>query len=309
MKSILNQIDGRTTTVGIIGYPVEHSLSPLIHNAAFQILGLNNVYVPLPVKPGQLGNAIKGLIGLGFVGANVTAPYKEELIDHLDAIDPVSESLRAVNTLVISRDTSTAIIKGYNTDVQGFIEGARSNGYNLADASLALVVGAGGAARAVVYALLHVGIKKIVILNRNPQRATLLVQTLCPNSDEAKCIEIQPLTSDNLSDWAKRADLLVNTTPLGTWPRVNETIWPVEKPFPHHLVVYDLVYNPEKTMLIKQAAQAGAPAIGGIMMLIHQAALAFQLWTGVSAPVSTMSTVAKEVLKKLSDAAETSDKN
>jgi shikimate dehydrogenase len=303
------RIDGKTALTGIIGFPVEHSLSPVIHNTGFSTIGLNCIYVPLLIYPGQLEYAVRGLKSLGFIGVNVTAPYKTEIIKHLDAIDPVSKRLQAVNTLVIMRNAHDHKITGYNTDVYGFSEGARNNGYDLSTTSLAVVAGAGGAARAVVYALIQAGAKKIIILNRDLQKAKTLVQSLCQNDDENKRIEIQALTQDHLYHWVQQADLLVNTTPLGTWPKINESIWQVGKAFPTHITVYDLVYNPEMTLLMKQASDSGAPVIGGLTMLIHQAAQAFKLWTDEKAPLSLMASTAKRALKKLSDAADTSDKN
>lgn len=309
MTQSIQKINGKTSLTGIIGFPVAHSLSPLIHNAAFSEIGCNYVYIPLLVQPGRLEDAVAGLVSLGFCGANITAPYKEEVIRTLDAIDPVASELEAVNTLVISRGVKEPQIKGYNTDVHGFIEGAKANGFDISNASRAVVVGAGGAARAVVYALLRGGSGKVHILNRSIQRANILVDALCQKAGERERVEVQVLNEDNLLHSAQQADLLINATPIGTWPKAQESIWKSNKPIPKHLTVYDLVYNPEMTLLLRQASEAGAATIGGIMMLIHQAALAFRLWTGEQAPVSLMASIAKEALKKLSDAADTSDKN
>jgi shikimate dehydrogenase len=284
-------IDGRTQLVGLIGWPVEHSLSPTMHNAAFDALGLNWRYVPLPVPPGQVKVAVRGLAALGFRGANVTVPHKQAVMDALDSIAPDAKALGAVNTLVVSRNADgAAAIGGYNTDAQGFVGALRQGGFDPENGGSAVVVGAGGAARAVVYGLLRSGIGEIVVLNRTLERAQALVADLGGS-------RARPLASETLIESARAADLLVNTTTVGMWPRVDGSVWPDSAPVPAHLTVFDLVYNPPETRLLRQARQSGARAIGGLEMLVRQGALAFEMWTGEKAPIEAMHAACERVLR------------
>ena len=274
-------INGKTKLVGLIGWPVEHSLSPAMHNAAFAELDLNWCYVPLPVARGRLEEAVRGLVALGFAGANVTAPHKEAVMAHLDEVAPGARAIGAVNTIVV-REGRTI---GHNTDWRGFLAALREGGFS-PEGKRAVVLGAGGAARAVVYALAHAG-SEVAILNRTPQRAEALVQALSFSFPSASLAAF-PLTAKALREQVAEADLLVNATPLGMWPEVDRSPWPEGLAFPGHLAVFDLVYNPPQTRLLQQAAAAGARAIGGLGMLVHQGAAAFRLWTGLEPPVEAM---------------------
>lgn len=274
-------IDGGTRLVGLIGWPVEHSLSPAMHNAAFAELGLNWCYVPLPVAPGRLREALRGLVALGFAGANVTAPHKEAVMAHLDEVAPGARAIGAVNTIVV-REGRTF---GHNTDWRGFLAALREGGFS-PQGKRAVVLGAGGAARAVVYALAHTG-SEVAVLNRTPQRAEALVGDLSPLFPSIPFIALS-LNENTLREQAAVAHLLVNATPLGTWPEVDRSPWPEGLAFPGHLTVFDLVYNPPQTRLLQQAAAGGARTIGGLGMLVHQGAAAFRLWTGLEPPVETM---------------------
>ncbi len=266
-------IDGQTQLVGLIGWPVEHSLSPAMHNAAFDALGLNWRYVPLPVEPGQVKSAVRGLAALGFRGANVTVPHKQAVMGTLDSIAPDARELGAVNTLVIDQNADgAATISGYNTDAQGFVGALRQGGFESGDGGSAVVVGAGGAARAVVYGLLQSGVGEIVVLNRTLERA----QAFVANLGGSRAL---PLTPETLVESARAADLLINTTTVGMWPHVDSSVWPDSAPVPVHLTVFDLVYNPLETRLLRQARQSGARGIDGLGMLLGQGALAFDMWT------------------------------
>ena len=171
--------DAETKLVGLLGWPVEHSVSPAMHNAAFEALGLNWRYLPLPVPPGQVESAVKGLGALGFRGANVTVPHKQMVMAALDSIAPSARQLGAVNTLVIGRqDAGTAAITGFNTDDKGFVAALRHGGFEPEEGGRAAIVGAGGAARAVAYGLLWSGIGEVVVLNRTPERAGVLASDL-----------------------------------------------------------------------------------------------------------------------------------
>jgi len=277
-------IDGRTQLVGLLGWPVEHSLSPAMHNAAFDNLGLNWRYLPLPVPPGQVGAAVRGLAAMGFRGANVTVPHKLEVMAALDSIAPDAQALGAVNTIVIERGKGVSI-SGHNTDAAGFVGALQRGGFE-PQGCRAIVVGAGGGARAVVFGLLEKGAEEVLVGDLVAGRAEKLVADLRPEEP----LRLRPLLlkDESLVESAQTADLLVNATPVGMWPKVKGSIWPEGAPIPSRLTVFDLVYNPAETQLLRQARQAGARAIGGLEMLVGQGARSFEMWTGRQAPVEAM---------------------
>jgi len=260
-----------------MGWPVEHSLSPVMHNAAFAALGLDWVYVPLPVAPGDVREAVQGLRALGFVGANVTIPHKQAVIPWLDEVSAAAQAIGAVNTLVV-RDGR---LLGENTDWRGFLTSLREAGVEPAG-KCALVLGAGGAARAVVYALVRVG-ARVVVVNRTHARAEGLARALTKLGDIQTALTVEAAVN-LLSD----IDLVVNTTSVGMWPRIDESPWPEAVPLPTRAIVCDLVYHPLETRLLKRASTTGCPVVDGLGMLVHQGAAAFELWTGVEAPVKVM---------------------
>jgi shikimate dehydrogenase len=266
--------------VGLIGWPVEHSLSPAMHNAAFEALGLNWRYVPLPVPPGQVKAAVRGLAALSFRGANVTVPHKQAVMSAVDSVGPSTRVLGAVNTLIVERRAAQApTIGGYNTDDKGFVGALRQGGFEPRDRADAVVVGAGGAARAVVVGLLSSGTGQVAVLNRTPERARTLVADLGSRLECTGHLRALPLTTETLIEATRAADLLVNATTVGMWPRVDGSIWPEAAPLPPHLTVFDLVYNPLETRLLRQARRSGARAIDGLGMLVRQGALALDMWT------------------------------
>ena len=275
-----SSITGHTTLVGLIGWPVTHSLSPAMHNAAFAALEMDWAYVPLPVYPDHVGEAVRGLRALGFVGANVTVPHKQAVLLHLDEVSHAAQVIGAVNTIVV-RD---GLLYGDNTDAAGFIASLREIGFDPAGTYCA-VLGAGGAARAVVHALADAGALQVCVYNRHFSRARDLCQ------DMAKfhtAVRFEPASLDEVSVIGEDTDLLVNATSLGMWPETETSPWPQDLPIPAHLTVCDLVYNPPETRFLSQAQAVGATTVGGLGMLIHQGAMAFELWTGRPAPVAAM---------------------
>lgn len=277
----LPPINGETQLVGLMGWPVSHSLSPVMHNAAFAALGLNWRYVPLPVAPGEMETAARGLPALNFRGANVTVPYKEAILPALSTILPNARALGAVNTLVIDRRADgVPLIVGHNTDDRGFIQALRAGGFANPRGQHAVMVGAGGAARAGVFGLLWATIGKVTVLNRTLARAQALVADLgkrCP--EDARRLEALPLTAETLVESARTADLLINATNVGMSPHPDASIWPADPAIPAHLTVFDLVYAPRETRLLRQTRAAGAHPIDGLGMLVYQGAAAFILWT------------------------------
>ncbi len=270
------RIGGRTRLAGVIGWPVSGSLSPVIHNAAFQALGLDWAYVPLPVRPGRLAQAVAGLQALGFAGANVTMPHKTEAARAVDRLTDDARLLDAVNTIVVGVDA----VEGANTDAPGFERFLRLDAGFDARGRRALVFGAGGAARACALALGRAGLAELVVAIREPERGIDLVRLARELPLEVRIVPIAEAGREI-------ADLVVNATPLG---RAGESL-PLPPLGPGVLVV-DLLYRPAVTPLLAAARDAGAPGYGGIGLLLHQAALSFELWTGQEPPMSVMSAAA-----------------
>jgi shikimate dehydrogenase len=287
-------LTGKTNLVGVIGWPVSHSVSPAMHNAAFAALGLDWCYVPLPVPVApadRIGEAVRGLRALGLRGANVTVPHKQAVMPHLDRLSPAAEAIGAVNTIVVEPDGS---LLGDNTDAPGFVADLREHGIDPAGKRV-LVLGAGGSARAVVYGLAEAGCRSVAIANRTVDRAAQLAAEM-----EAHFPAV-PIAAHALpaaiATLAAEADLIVNTTSLGMTPNVDTTPWDEGVPFHRGQVVYDLVYNPPQTRLLRKAADDGATAIGGLGMLIWQGAIAFERWTGQQPPVDKMRRAALDDLR------------
>ncbi|MDK2820122.1 MAG: shikimate dehydrogenase [Clostridia bacterium] len=266
-----------------MGYPVEHSLSPLIHNAAFGATGENLLYLAFPVRPGELSTAVAGLKALGFKGANVTVPHKEKIIKYLDRVEPIAARIGAVNTIVNNGNE----LVGYNTDGTGFIRSLNEAGFNPSGKNV-LILGAGGAARAVAFALVDAKCTKLSIANRTLANAMKLADSL---TDKCGLIpEVYSMDEKELHLVLSEADLVINTTSLGMWPKVEDTPLPGGG-FKKGQWVYDLVYNPIETKFLKQARERGCYVISGLSMLLYQGAEAFTLWTGQDAPVEVMEKV------------------
>ena len=280
IPSTPHPITGRTTLVGIVGWPVEHSLSPAMHNAAFAALRLDWAYLPLPVYPDHLGEAVRGLRALGFAGANVTVPHKQTVLTYLDEVGHAAQVIGAVNSVAV-RD---GLLYGDNTDAVGFIDSLRDAGFDPAGTYCALL-GAGGAARAVAHALAEAGALQVSIYNRSFSRARHLCQDMAKFHPD---VRFEAASLSDLSAIGDDVDLLVNATTLGMWPNTEVSPWPRELPIPGQLSVCDLVYNPQETLLLTQARAVGAETVEGLGMLVHQGAAAFELWTGRPAPVATM---------------------
>jgi shikimate dehydrogenase len=252
-----------------------------MHNAVLRALGLDWCYVPLPVRPGAVDEALRGIAALGFRGANVTVPHKRAVMASLDEITPAAAVVGAVNTIVVTQDQrGVPTMRGHNTDVQGFLGSLRAGGFEPASAECAVVLGAGGAARAVVYALLTTAVGAVIVLNRSRERAEGLVSDLLAAGVAIDRVRALGLDERTLLATVPAADLLVNATTVGMWPRSDASIWPEAVPLPARLTVYDLVYNPLETRLLAQARRSGAKAIDGLGMLARQGALALELWLG-----------------------------
>ena len=272
-------VTGKTKLCGVIGDPIAHTISPAMHNAVFVKMGLDYVYVSFQVKEEELSKAIDGMRALNIRGLNVTIPHKVAVIPLLDELDPLAEKIGAVNT--ISNDNG--VLKGYNTDASGFLQALLERGIEPEEKKV-VMLGAGGASRAISFILVERG-AHLVILNRRLERAEKLTGRLSTTlNKEVKALE---LVADNLAQVLGEADILVNATSVGMSPNINETPVPSSLLKPG-LVVVDIVYNPIRTRLLREAEEAGAKTINGVDMFVWQGALAFEIWTGAKAPVELM---------------------
>ena len=284
-----NSISGKTKICGVIGDPVEHTMSPAMHNAAFSKLGLDYIYIAFRVKPDELAKAIDGMRALNIRGLNITIPHKVAVMELLDRLDPLAEKIGAVNTIV----NDNGVLTGFNTDATGFLQpllekGIRPEGKNI------VIVGAGGASRGIVSILAENG-ARLTILNRSLERAEHLARQVLKNTE--KKIAALELSVKNLKQAIGQADILVNATSVGMMPNVEETPVPASVLKPR-LTVYEVVYNPVKTRLLREAEAAGAETIGGLDMLVWQGAFAFEKWTGQKPPVALMKKEALKILSK-----------
>lgn len=278
-------IDAETNVVTLLGHPVEHSLSPRLHNPAFEAQGVNAVYVATPVRPEHLGEAVAGLRAMQFLGANVTVPHKEAVRPLLDAVTDRAAAVGAVNTIVREGDT----LRGDNTDVAGFLAPLVERVGDTLEGARMTVFGAGGAARAVVYGLLdRYRPARLTLVARRPEQAEALAADL-GGYDPADALRVT--TFADAGPAVRDSRLLVNATPLGMAPdRADRTPWPAAGDFHDEQLAYDLVYNPKETRFLREAVDQGATAIGGLDMLIGQAAAAYQQWTGRAMPTDVVRT-------------------
>ena len=274
-------ISSETKLCGIIGDPIEHTMSPAMHNAAFKKLGLNYLYLPFRVKAQDLGKAIDGMRALNIRGLNVTIPHKVSVIPFLDKLDPLVEGIGAVNTIV----NDGGMLTGYNTDATGFIQTLVEEGIE-AGGKHVVILGAGGASRAISFVLAGRG-ANLVILNRLLELGWAEELARKISQVFGKEVEALELNEENLTRALEKADIVVNATSVGMSPKIDETPLPFRLLKPH-LVVFDVIYNPIKTRLLQEAKAAGGRTLSGINMLIWQGALAFEKWTGVKAPVEVM---------------------
>ncbi len=276
-------INAHTQFCGLSGDPVEHSLSPAIHNAAFQKLGLNLVYLAFRVE--AIGDAIKGLRSLGnFRGASVTIPHKVSAVPFLDSLEPTARHIGAINTIV----AEGGILKGYNTDAIGALRALRESDVALKGRQV-VMLGSGGAARAIAFALgAETGIDRLTILGIDEQERTVLVRDLRLKAGMA--VQESLLDESMLRKVLPDTHVLIHCTPMGMSPKVHQTSVPATLLHPG-LTVMDIVYNPRDTQLLKDAKAAGCRVIPGLEMFLHQAAAQFELWTNQAAPADVMRTV------------------
>ena len=283
-------IDASTRLICLIGDPVEHSISPLIHNAAFRLMELNYIYLAFRVKKEALNEAVRGLKSLGVMGFNVTIPHKIAIMEYLDEISEEAIGIGSVNTVVNHKGR----LKGYNTDAQGALNALEDSGFEVRG-SVVTILGAGGAGRAVAYGMLKRGASALYIINRTLERGLELANRL--RQLFSRRIEALPFNLESLREAISHSEILINCTPVGMYPNIDEIPIPPSL-IRKDLIVMDVVYNPLKTRLLREAEKRGAKTVYGIGMLVHQAALAFKLWTGVEPPVDHMLRVAYSALRR-----------
>lgn len=269
-------ITGKTKIVGLFGYPVEHTLSPYMHNAAFEALGLDYRYLPFRVSPENLKAAINALKALNIKGVNITIPHKETIIPYLNELDREAELIVAVNTVLHEEGR----LIGYNTDGRGFIRSLKEEASIIPKGKRVMILGAGGAARAIAFSIAIEGVEKIFISDVIEKKAKELSSAVI-NKTSTEAIYIK-----DLKERIGEVDILINATPLGMKKEDPMPISP--ELLSQRLFVYDIVYNPPETPLIREAKTKGAKALSGIGMLVYQGALSFKIWTGQEPPIDVM---------------------
>ena len=277
------ELDTRTKLCGVIGNPIDHSLSPAIHNAAFSKAGLNFVYLAFPVE--AIGDAMKGIRALGNSrGFSVTIPHKVAAVPFLDQVDQMAQHIGAINTIVVENGR----LIGYNTDASGSLRALREGGAALLGQRV-LILGSGGAARAIAFALAgDAQIAGLTILGVDEGERRRLVQDV--RSRTALAVEEGPIQDETLRSWIPHCRTVIHCTPVGMFPHVDETCVPAAI-WRSDLTVMDIVYNPRETRLLKEAKAAGSRTIPGIEMFLNQAILQFELWTNQTAPADVMRAV------------------
>lgn len=281
-------ISGRTQVLGVIGHPVEHTFSPAMHNAALKALGVDSVYLAFHVLPEFLGEAMAGMRALQVRGLNVTVPHKQGVMEWLDEISPEARAIGAVNTI----DNRDGRLKGYNTDAFGVMESLRRQAGLEELPPLVVLLGAGGAARAILYGLLRQKeVEEVLVLNRTVEKAEGLACDLDPGGRRVRIGSLEPGRQARVRD----AGLLINSTSVGMHP--HEGFPPLVGRGSMHpgMVVLDIVYNPLRTRLMEEAEAARGRALNGLGMLVYQGARSFEIWTGKKPPVEVMMEVAQQV--------------
>lgn len=278
-----NKFNHSTKIIGVVGHPIKHSFSPLMFNISFELNDKNYIYLPFDVPAQNLKGAVKGMIALGIEGFNITLPHKEKIIQYMAEVSEEASVIGAVNTVV----NENGKLYGYNTDVHGIIE--TLNGYKDKIAgSEVTVIGAGGAARSVIYALIrHFKIEKINIINRTLQIAESLKEYFAAKMlfDNIKAYELIPPDVVNIMN---RSKLVVNATAVGMSPEVDDSVTFIKESFAKDQVVFDIVYNPLKTKFLELAESQGAIPLNGLKMFVEQGSKSYELWTGEKMPVDNI---------------------
>jgi shikimate dehydrogenase len=291
MQSKFN-FDSSTNLIGVIGHPIKQSLSPLMHNSAFRIGNLNYIYLPFGVPAENLKDALKGMIALGIKGFNITIPHKEKISQHLHNISEEANIIGAVNTVV----NENGQLVGHNTDVHGIVESLK-NFKDSIDGEVVTIIGAGGAARACIYALIrNFKVKRINIINRTTQIAESLKEyfTAKMHFNDFKVYELIP---PDIVEVLQKSKLIINSSSVGMFPSSDDTVTAIEDSFHDEQIVFDVVYNPMITKLLKIAKSQGATTISGLKMFVEQGAKSYEIWTGEQMPNEEIYNILEKYLK------------
>ncbi len=284
-------ISASTNLCAVIGDPVGHSMSPQIHNAAFRAVGLDLVYVAFHVKKGDVRRALDGVRALGIRGLSVTIPHKLDIVAHLDAVDPVARNIGSVNTVVHRQGQ----LLGYSTDGPGALRALAAEGVDPSGRRV-LMLGSGGAARAIAFTLATLDpLPQLEILGVMPAELEALGADL--QDKTALRVVTRPLDEKALAEALTAAEIIIHATPIGMTPKTDASIVPADQIRPTH-AVFDVVYTPLETKLLRDAKAAGAKAVPGIGMFVQQAAIQFEMWTGREAPIDVMTQTVQEALEK-----------
>ena len=275
-----NKFNHNTKIVGILGHPIKHSYSPLMQNIAFELTGQNYIYLPFDVPANSLKDALKGIVALGIKGFNVTLPLKEKILPLLKDVTEEANIVGAVNTVT----NEDGILRGYNTDVLGVVESLNPFKDEIAGAKVS-VIGAGGASRSVIYALIrNFKVGHINIINRTEQTAESLKEYFSAKLffNDFKAFSLIP---PDLVETFRDSKLIINTTSMGMYPEIDDSATTIKESFMKGQIVFDIVYNPVKTKLLKLAESQGSTIITGLKMLVEQGAKSYELWCGEKMPV------------------------
>jgi len=275
------EINNNTKIVGVIGHPIKHTLSPIMHNYAYKNLNLDYVYLPFDISSIGLHDSLKGMVALGIRGFNVTIPHKERIMEYMDELSDSAKIVGAVNTVV--NDNGTLI--GYNTDVNGIIKTLEEFKKNIRGKTVS-VLGAGGAARSVIYTLInHFKVKKINIINRTVEKAESLKDYFSSKMlfEKIKTYELIP---PDVTEILAKSKLIINASSIGMSPDSDDSPTTILESFNKNQIVFDIVYNPQKTKFLALAEEQGALTINGLKMFVEQGAKSFELWTNEMMPTN-----------------------
>jgi len=289
----LSEISHSTKLVGVIGHPIKHSYSPIMHNTAFQLADLNYVYLPFDLTSSNLKDALKGMVALGIKGFNVTIPHKEKVIPFLNDVSEGASVVGAVNTIV----NENGKLNGYNSDVHGIYETLKEYKKDLAG-SVITILGAGGAARSVIFTLIrHFHVKKIHIINRTEERANSIKNYFSTKMLFEKIVT-HTLTPHEIVKVLSKSKLIINASSIGMYPKEDDSPTKIAESFNSNQLVFDIVYNPIRTKFLSLAAREGATTINGLKMFVEQGAKSFELWTGKQMPKTEIYEMLKSQLNR-----------
>ena len=272
-----NKFNHNTKLIGVIGHPIKHSLSPLMHNISMELQKLDYIYLPFDVPESNLKDALRGMVALNIIGLNVTIPHKEKIVQHLNDISEEARVIGAVNTVV----NESGQLRGYNTDVNGIIATLEEFKDELSGAAVS-VIGSGGAARSVLYSLIrHFNPSKINLINRTVEKAERLKDYFSEKMlfDEIFTYELIP---PDLNETLNESKLIINTTSIGLAPETDDSPIAAAEAFNENQIVFDVIYNPLKTKFLALAESKGAKTLNGLRMFVEQGARSFELWTDLS---------------------------